>query len=333
MRLGTVRIHGTAPRLVGLAEDGAHVVDVSEAALALGLVGGPSDDPLPGSLLRLLQFGRYGDQLVSDLEKSVNGRDLDREPWAFDLDAATFLAPVPRPGKLLLIGGNKSYPGDPIDADIQDQWPRPIYFEKSPTSVSGHGGTVEAWQVMRPVQIEGELCLIIGKKGRHVPAEDAWSIVAGCSLLNDMSAGRFGLQDGMAIYVARAAGQEKELMVTRSMTRAKVPDAMCPIGPWMVPISDLGVPFESLEVTTTVGGHVVQKGCVSDYGFSAEQIIEEITKWITLEPGDVVSLGQFTQMPDFPLRAVDAAAEGMGRIVISCPQLGDLETAVTLVDA
>lgn len=332
MRLGTVRIHGTAPRLVGLAADAARVIDIGEAALALGLVGGPIDNPFPGSLLRLLQLGRYGDQLIADLEKAIADRHLEDEPWAFDLDAVTFLAPVPRPGKLLLIGGNKSHPGDPIDPDIQDEWPRPIYFEKSPTSVSGHGGTVNAWQVMRPVQIEGELCLIIGKRGRHVASKDAWSIVAGCSLLNDMSAGRFGLQDGMAIYVGRGEGQEKELMVTRSMTRAKVPDAMCPIGPWMVPVPDLGAPFESLEVTTTVGGNVVQKGCVSDYGFSAERIIEEITRWITLEPGDVISLGQFTQQPGFPLRSVDAAAEGMGRVVISCPQLGELETTVTLVD-
>ena len=332
MRLGTVRIRGTAARPVGLV--GERVIDIAEAAFDLGLIEGPYSAPHPRTLVELFDLGRYGDALLADLEKAVQDHgDVANAPWAFGLDEVTFLAPVPRPGKVVCVGGNKENPGDPLDASMQDEWPRPIYFEKAPSAVTGHGATVEAWGVMRPVQVEGEICLIIGKRGRHLKAEDAMSVVAGCALLNDMSAGRFGLQDGMAIYISKGVGNPKEEMITRSMTRAKIPDGMCPIGPWLVPIADLGVPFEDLVVTTQVGPNIVQEGSVGSYGFSAGRCLEEISKWITLEPGDVVSLGAFAQKPDHPLRFTDAASEGNQKVVVSCPQLGELVTYVTLVDA
>jgi 2-keto-4-pentenoate hydratase/2-oxohepta-3-ene-1,7-dioic acid hydratase in catechol pathway len=329
MRLGTVRIRGTAPRLVGLAADSAHVIDINEAGVDLGLIYGES----PSTLVELLELGEYGQSFLADLAKKVEDRgDLASAPWAFDLTEVQFLSPVPRPGKVILIGGNRKVSGQPLDPDIQDVWPRPQFFEKSPTSVTGHDATVDAWQVFRPVQIEGEVAVIFGRRARSVPAADAWSYVAGVSLLNDMSAGRFGLQDGVVLQINRGPGKPAEEMITRNMSRAKIPDGYCPIGPWMVPVSDLDVPFEAVEVTTIVGPNVVQKGVIADYGFTAEECIEEVTRWVTFEPGDVLSLGCFKNLPDFPLRDVDAAAEGRRTLVVTSPQLGELVTHVNLVD-
>jgi 2-keto-4-pentenoate hydratase/2-oxohepta-3-ene-1,7-dioic acid hydratase in catechol pathway len=312
MRLGTVRIHGTAPRLVGLAADSAHVIDINEAGVDLGLIYGEA----PRTLVELLELGDYGQSFLADLAKKVQDRgDLASAPWAFDLADVQFLSPVPRPGK-----------------DIQDEWPRPQYFEKAPTAVTGHNATVDAWEVFRPVQIEGEVCVIFGRRARNVAAADAWSYVAGVSLLNDMSAGRFGLQDGVVLMINRGPGVPAEEMITRNMSRAKIPDGYCPIGPWMVPVNDLDVSFEDVEVTTIVGPNVVQRGVIADYGFSAEECIEEVTKWVTFEPGDVLSLGCFANLPDFPLRNVDAAAEGRRKLVVTSPQLGELVTHVNLVD-
>jgi 2-keto-4-pentenoate hydratase/2-oxohepta-3-ene-1,7-dioic acid hydratase in catechol pathway len=330
MRLGTVRIRGTAPRLVGLtAADSAHVIDINEAGIDLGLIYGEA----PRTLVELLELGDYGQSFLADLGKKVEDRgDLASAPWAFNLAEVEFLAPVPRPGKVILIGGNRKVSGEPLDPSIQDVWPRPQFFEKAPTSVTGHNATVDAWNVFRPVQIEGEVCVIFGRRARSVAAADAWSYVAGVALLNDMSAGRFGLQDGVVLMINRGPGKEPEEMITRNMSRAKIPDGYCPIGPWMVPVSDLDVPFEDVEVTTIVGPNVVQKGVIADYGFSAGECIEEVTKWVTFEPGDVLSLGCFANLPDFPLRNVDAAAEGRRKLVVTSPQLGELVTHVNLVD-
>jgi len=330
MRLGTVRIRGTAPRLVGLtAADSGYVIDINEAGVDLGLIYGES----PRTLVELLELGDYGQSFLADLAKKVEDRGgLASAPWAFALADVEFLSPVPRPGKVILIGGNRKVSGQPLDPGIQDVWPRPQYFEKSPTSVTGHNATVNAWQAFRPVQIEGEVCVIFGRRARNVAAADAWSYVAGVSLLNDMSAGRFGLQDGVVLMINRGPGVPPEEMITRNMSRAKIPDGYCPIGPWMVPVSDLDVPFEDVEVTTIVGPNVVQQGVIADYGFSAEECIEEVTRWVTFEPGDVLSLGCFANLPDFPLRNVDAAAEGRRKLVVTSPQLGELVTHVNLVD-
>jgi 2-keto-4-pentenoate hydratase/2-oxohepta-3-ene-1,7-dioic acid hydratase in catechol pathway len=330
MRLGTVRIRGTAPRLVGLtAADSAHLIDINEAGIDLGLIYGEA----PRTLVELLELGDYGQSFLADLGKKVEDRgDLASAPWAFSLAEVEFLAPVPKPGKVILIGGNRKVSGEPLDPGIQDVWPRPQFFEKAPTSVTGHNATVDAWNVFRPVQIEGEVCVIFGRRARSVAAADAWSYVAGVALLNDMSAGRFGLQDGVVLMINRGPGKDPEEMITRNMSRAKIPDGYCPIGPWMVPVGDLDVPFEDVEVTTIVGPNVVQKGVIADYGFSAEECIEEVTRWVTFEPGDVLSLGCFANLPDFPLRNVDAAAEGRRKLVVTSPQLGELVTHVNLVD-
>lgn len=327
MRLGTVRIGRGAPRAVALVD--GHVIDLSEAAFDLGLVG----TAFPESVRQLLELKPYTDLLIADLERAVRGRaDIGSAAWAYPLDEVTFMSPV-APGKVLLVGGNhKGSATQPLRPEIQDEWPRPMYFMKPGSSVLGHGGTVDAWQVMRPVHTEGEVCLVIGRRARHVRAADAWSVVAGVSLLNDMFAGRFVLQDGTTLFIRTAVGQPREEMVTRQMVRSKSPDGMCPIGPWIVPVADLDRPFEEIEVVTKVGANLVQKGTVSDYQFTAEVIIEEITKWITLEPGDVVSLGCFTHQPDFPLRSVDLAAPENRVVAITADELGTLETKLHLVD-
>ncbi len=329
MRLGTVQIHGGTARPVGVLDE-QHLVDLGHAAVDLGLIGAP----FPGSIKELLELSPYTDQLILDLEEAVRRRgDFGSAPWTLRQDEVTLLPPVAYPGKVLLVGGNrKNSLTVPLLPDIQDEWPRPMYFMKAGSSAIGHLATVEAWQVMRPVHTEGEVCLVIGRRARHVAAADAWSVVAGVCLLNDMFAGRFDQQDGTTLSIRTAVDQPREAMVTRQMVRSKSPDGMCPFGPWMVPLRDLGRPFNQIEVVTRVGQTVVQKGVVDDYEFTAERTIEEITKWITLEPGDVVSLGAFEHQPAFPLRSVDLAAPENRVVSITADELGTLETRLHLVD-
>jgi 2-keto-4-pentenoate hydratase/2-oxohepta-3-ene-1,7-dioic acid hydratase in catechol pathway len=285
-------------------------------------------------MMELLEMGSYGVAFIADLESSIRAiPDVHDAPWAFSPDEVEFLAPVPKPGKVVAIGANRGNRAiDPLDPEIQDYWPRPQFFLKASNAVCGHNTTIKAWQVMRPVQIEGELCLIIGKRARNVKREDAWAYVAGISLLNDVSAGRFGLQDGATLQIGRSDGKPPEPMVTRHMARAKNPDGYCPIGPWMVPLADLPVDVTELEVVTEVGPNVVQRGKLPSYRFTPEHCLEEVTKWMTLDPGDILSCGAFDQMPDFPLRNVDLATDGGQTSDIWAEHVGHLITHVELQD-
>src|SRR3984885_13873962 len=145
MRLGTVRIHGGAPRAVGLVD--GHVIDLGEAAFDLGLIG----STFPGSVRELLELKPYTDPLIADLEQAVLGRDdVGSASWAYSLDEVTFMSPV-APGKVLLVGGNhQGSQTQPIKPEIQDEWPRPMYFMKPGSSVLGHGGTGGARPGMGP---------------------------------------------------------------------------------------------------------------------------------------------------------------------------------------
>lgn len=330
MRLGTVRIGHGSPVVVGAHADGDYVVDLVAAGRDLGLIGGT----FPRTLLELLEFGEYGMRYVKDLDEAITRRgDLASAPWAFAQDDVAFLAPIPRPPKVVCINANRgNRPLNALDPDIQDEWPHPMFFLKAPTAVVGHAATIQAWEAMRPVQIEGEVCLFIGRTAKAVPAADAWSVVAGCSLLNDISAGRFGLQDAAVLEIARSGGRPAEQMITRQMARAKGADGFCPIGPWLVPIEEIGVPFGEIEMATQVGGNIVQSGILASQRFTAERCIEWATRYMTLEPGDVLSIGALDQVAEFPMRDVDLAASDAQVTVVSSPQLGRLETRLVLVD-
>jgi len=333
MRLGTVRMHGGPPRFAGRLADSERIIDIVEAGRDLGLIGGT----FPESLFDLLQFGSYGHRFIADLEEAVARRgDLESAPWTVAADAVSFLPPIPRPGKVVCINANRGNRGlEPLDADIQDEWPHPLFFLKATSALAGHGETIETWKAMRPVEIEGEVCLIIGRRARNVPASDVWSYVAGATLMNDIAAGRFSLQDGAVLHISHGPGKDIEPMVSRQMARAKGADGFCPMGPWVVPIDELGVDFEDIEVITRREQDVVQRGVMSSHRFTAGECMEAVTRWITLEPGDILSLGAFDQMEEFPFRDVDLSRNGGERSVVSTvapAQLAPLENSFTLLD-
>lgn len=333
MKLGTVRVYGGAPRFVGKVNGSDHVIDIVEAGRDFGLI----DGTFPDSLHSLLKFWTYGEQFIRELEEVVRRRgDLESAPWSTHEDHVSFMPPIPRPGKLVCINANRGKRGlEPLDPGIQDEWPHPLFFLKAPSSLTGNRATVDAWRAMRPVEIEGEVCLFIKRRARNIAAEDIWSVVAGCTLMNDIAAGRFSLQDGAVLQIARGDDSPPEPMVSRQMARAKGADGFCPMGPWVVPIDDLGIPFEDIEVITRRGEDVVQRGVMSQQKFTPGQCLEWVTRWMTLEPGDILSLGAFDQMPDFPFRDVDLSENGGGTAVVAVAepaQIDPLETQFVVRD-
>jgi 2-keto-4-pentenoate hydratase/2-oxohepta-3-ene-1,7-dioic acid hydratase in catechol pathway len=120
------------------------------------------------------------------------------------------------------------------------------------------------------VSYEGELGVVIGRRARHVKAEDAQAYVFGYTCVNDVTARDLQKKDGQ-------------------WTRGKGFDTFCPVGPAIVPRE--AVDFASLRVRTVLDGEVKQDATVLDMIFPVNAIIAFVTGFMTLEAGDLIATG------------------------------------------
>lgn len=150
--------------------------------------------------------------------------------------------------------------------------PFPSYFLKPPTSVARSGQTVLRPAGCELLAFEGEVALIIGVRARRVPVERAWSHVAWVTAAND-----FGVYD---LRYADAG----------SNIRSKGADGFTPLGPELLPAAEIDP--ARLHLRTWVNGEVVQDACLGDelvFGF--DRIVADLSRLMTLEPGDVILTG------------------------------------------
>ena len=157
--------------------------------------------------------------------------------------------------------------------------------------------------------VELELALVIGKRGKHIPAAQAMDHVAGYTIVLDM-----GYRDLQ--YPSEGPVD---------WTMGKGFDSTMAVGPWVVPKEEVGEPYP-LQMELKVAGQVRQKGDTSDYVFRIPEILEHFSKGITFEPGDIISLGSLGGTPGFEfgketrkLKAgdqIEAQIEKIGRLVL-----------------
>eukprot|EP00405_Crypthecodinium_cohnii_P043528 CAMPEP_0206568884 /NCGR_PEP_ID=MMETSP0325_2-20121206/26096_1 /ASSEMBLY_ACC=CAM_ASM_000347 /TAXON_ID=2866 /ORGANISM="Crypthecodinium cohnii, Strain Seligo" /LENGTH=267 /DNA_ID=CAMNT_0054072343 /DNA_START=64 /DNA_END=864 /DNA_ORIENTATION=+ len=182
----------------------------------------------------------------------------------------------------------------------------PIYFFKPPTSLCGHGDDIEIPSVCHPEEVdyEVELAVVIGKAAKNVTEAEALDYVSGYAVANDVSARRWQGKKG--------GGQ---------WCRSKAFDTFCPIGPRLVPASEIADPND-LEITTTLNGEVLQKSSTKDMIFSVQQCIAFMSQGTTLLPGTIILTGTpegvgFTRKPPVFLKpgdTVTVAVEGIGEV-------------------
>ena len=184
------------------------------------------------------------------------------------LSDVELLAPVPNPRKFLAIGLNY---GDHI-AETGAERPRyPTVFTKQITCVNAPGGDIHIPRASRNVDYEGELGIVIGERCRHVAKADALSVIAGFTIVNDVS-----VRDW----------QNR----TRQFTMGKSFDTHGPVGPVIVTPDELGDPHD-LGIRTYVNGELRQNSNTKHLIFDCYDIIEYITTALTLEPGDIIATG------------------------------------------
>lgn len=209
---------------------------------------------------------------------------------SFDRAEVTVLPPC-EPSKIVCIGRNYAAHADERDEDLPD---RPLLFLKPPNAVAAHGDTVRLPAGTERVEHECELAVVVGEQCRHVDAADAERVVAGYTCLLDVS---------------NRDDQSRET----NWVRGKAFDGAAPLGPVLADPEH--VPDDA-AVETHVNGERRQHGTRDQLIFSVPELIEEITSYMTLEPGDVVSTG--TPAGVAPLAAGDevrVTVEGVGSLL------------------
>jgi len=171
----------------------------------------------------------------------------------------------------------------------------PSYFMKPPTTLNGHRSIVRRPRGTRFLNYEGELAVVIGRRMHGVSIDDALTHVAGYAPANDV-----GLHD------FRHADRG-------SMLRVKGQDGFLPIGPWVTPADE----FDPTDFTlrTYLNGEVVQEATTEDMIWGVAYQLADLSRLITLEPGDVVLTG--TPANSRPMEPGDVVAveiSGLGRV-------------------
>jgi 2-keto-4-pentenoate hydratase/2-oxohepta-3-ene-1,7-dioic acid hydratase in catechol pathway len=216
---------------------------------------------------------------------------LDAKDSLGRLDELSLLAPA-TPSKIVCVGRNYAAHAAEHGADVPAE---PLLFLKPPSSVIAPGAEIVLPKLSSRVEHECELALVIGRRSRAVPEENAWEQVLGITCGNDVTA-----RD-----LQRADSQ---------WTRGKGFDTFCPLGPWIV--TGLGEEqVREIEVSCAVNGEPRQRASTEQMVFSPAFLIAYITQVMTLEPGDVVMTG--TPSGVGPLHAgdrVEVSIEGVGTL-------------------
>lgn len=192
------------------------------------------------------------------------------------LDEVKLSAPIPYPkrnviclGKNYLDHVNEVKSLKNVNADVPK---KPIYFSKIAYPAVGHKEYVIAHSdVVKQLDYEVELAIIIGKKCKNVSKEEAEELIFGYTIANDISA-RDIQQDHVQWH------------------KGKSFDTYCPMGPYIVHKSNIAFP-PNLEIKSYVNGELRQNGNTSQLIFDIPTIISDLTKGITLYPGDIIITG------------------------------------------
>jgi 2-keto-4-pentenoate hydratase/2-oxohepta-3-ene-1,7-dioic acid hydratase in catechol pathway len=195
------------------------------------------------------------------------------------LDKAVLAAPIPRPARnIFCVGKNyhehaKEFANSGFDATAKEIVPEfPVVFTKQPTSVCGPGDVIPAYlDDTNSVDYEGELGVVIGQGGRGIAHEKAMDHVFGYVIVNDVTSRLL---------------QQKH----RQWALGKGIDGFCPMGPVVVSADEIGDP-RAMQLRTWINGELRQNAPVADLIFDIPTLICTISRYITLEPGDVIATG------------------------------------------
>ena len=176
--------------------------------------------------------------------------------------------PIERPGKIICVGLNYRDHAEEQGVELPK---RPLLFSKWGNTLIGPGDPIVLPPIAEQVDYEAELGVVMGAKVSRVSTENALEAVRGYTCANDVSARDLQFSDGQWV-------------------RGKSLDTFCPVGPRLVPASEIGDP-QRLPIRAILNGQVLQDSNTANMVFSVAEIIAFVTQAITLEPGDLILTG------------------------------------------
>ncbi|MCK5120701.1 MAG: fumarylacetoacetate hydrolase family protein [Methylococcales bacterium] len=215
---------------------------------------------IPDNIIDFLAAGDTAKEAMQDLIESGYNR--------IPLSQVTLLAPVPRPGKFLGISLNYA---DHINETQLDKPEYPTFFTKHSTCVIANGEAIHRPIVSEKLDYEGELAFVIGKRCKHVPLEKAQQVIAGYTIVNDVSVRDWQIRS-------------PTWMLGKSF------DTHGPMGPWIITADEIKDPH-NLTIKTWIDDELRQDSNTKNMIFNCYEMVAYLSKAMTLEPGDVIATG------------------------------------------
>ena len=243
--------------------------------------------------------------------EDLNSREKIKEIEKFCIENSDIAINIPKrldppvlPKKLLGVGLNYA---DHARETGQRMPEAPVFFQKASTSVTGHNHPIIYPDIVKELDYEGELAVVIGKRGKYIDRDESMEYVAGYTIMNDVSA------------------RDHQFKYERQWFLGKSFDTFAPMGPWIVDKFTLNDPH-SLKIRTWVNGELRQDSNTNNLIFKVQELISFISQALTLEPGDVISTGTpggvgFARKPPMLLKAND-------NVKIEIEKIGILENKV-----
>jgi 2-keto-4-pentenoate hydratase/2-oxohepta-3-ene-1,7-dioic acid hydratase in catechol pathway len=236
-------------------------------------------------------------EILRDLAERLEGSDVG------PIANAELLPPLPDPDKIVCIGIN--YRSHAAEAGI-DPPEQPTFFAKFRNALAAPAAAVQLPAASEKVDYEAEVAFVVGRRGREVDPEDALEAIAGYTLLNDLSA--------------------RDLQfATPQWMPGKVFDGSAPCGPALVTPDEAGAP-DAISFVLDLNGERMQEASTADLIFPIGELLARLSRWMTLEPGDIVSTG--TPAGVGSVRKPRVWLKPGDEIVISSPTLGELRTTI-----
>ncbi|MGN1401470.1 MAG: fumarylacetoacetate hydrolase family protein [Bacillus sp. (in: firmicutes)] len=260
MKLATVK-HQNKVVTVAVNKDATALLPLQQAAAACFREGHPS-------LATMEDIISGGKEVVDLIRRLV----IDPRTQWLTAEEAEWLPPIPRPQKNIFCVG-KNYADHAIEMGSKKDIPQHVMlFSKAPTTVIGHNEPIPLHAgVTDALDYEGELAVVIGKRGKSIKKEESSDYIFGYTILNDVTA-------------RDLQSRHKQFLLGKSL------DGSCPMGPYIVTKEELPFP-EALHIMTKVNGEIRQNGNTGQFIFPIAEVIETLSRGMTLEPGDIIATG------------------------------------------
>ncbi|AXH98496.1 FAA hydrolase family protein [Sporosarcina sp. PTS2304] len=255
----------------------------------------------PKTIVEAVALGLDFVELVRKLvEQTEAAGEVEQFKHAFT--EIEWLSPIPRtPKNVLCVGKNYADHAEELGSRVPEKL---MLFTKSPTSIAGDEQTLPIHaDVTDSLDYEGELAVVISKTGKNIPKQLAYDYVFGYTIANDITA-------------RNIQTEHRQFFLGKSL------DGSCPMGPYVVTKDEIPNP-QNLSLVTKVNDEVRQNGNTSSMLIKIDELIAEISKYVTLEAGDVLltgtpaGVGKGMTPPTYLKKGdtVKVSVEGIGTLV------------------